>query len=295
MKYDRRGSWYLLTGAVLGIALGLFYSWVISPVEYVDAPPYALRADFKDEYRILVAAAYLYSNDLLRAEDRLKQLKDGEIAQSLAVQAQRALSEGHPEEEVRALGILAMAIGEGLPPIEASIAPTQVVETPLSVRSETPTPVLNQPASSLEGPSLATSTTTALTPSPQATNTEQPTSTAKSTPTQGAAFVLRETRLLCNPNLTQPLIQVVVKDAAGQPIPSVEIRVTWDGGEDQFFTGLKPELGLGYADFLMNPEVVYSLMLIEGGNSVSDLTAAECQLEDGSRYWGSWQLTFTQP
>jgi hypothetical protein len=295
MKYDRRGSWYLLTGAVLGIALGLFYSWVISPVEYVDAPPYALREDFKDEYRALVAAAYLYSNDLLRAEDRLAQLKDDETAQSLAIQAQRALSEGRPEAEVRALGILAMAIGEGMPPIEPGISPTQVIGTPLPARSDTPTPVLNQPASSLEVPLPATSTLTAIVPVPLPTYTVLPTSTAKSTPTQGAAFMLKETRLDCNPNQSQPLIQVVVQDAAGQPVPSIEIMVTWDGGEDQFFTGLKPELGLGYADFLMIPEIVYSLMLIDGGNSVSDLTAAECQLEDGSRYWGSWLLTFMQP
>jgi hypothetical protein len=294
MKYDRRGSWYLLTGAVLGIALGLFYSWVISPVEYVDAPPYALREDFKDEYRALVAAAYLYSNDLLRAEDRLAQLKDDETAQSLAIQAQRALSEGRPEAEVRALGILAMAIGEGMPPIEPNIAPIQGTGTPQPARSDTPTPVLNQPASSLEVPLPATSTWTAMAPLPQPTYTVQSTSTAKSTPTQGAAYVLNETRLLCNPNQSQPLIQVVVQDAAGQPIPSIEVRVTWDGGEDQFFTGLKPELGLGYADFLMTPETVYSLMLIDGVNSVSDLTAAECLLEDGSRYWGSWLLTFIQ-
>ena len=76
MKQERRGSWYLLTGAVLGVAMGLFYSWVISPVKYVDAPPYALRADYKDEYRALVAAAYMYSSDLVRAQDRLAQLKD---------------------------------------------------------------------------------------------------------------------------------------------------------------------------------------------------------------------------
>ncbi len=295
MKYDRRGSWYLLTGAVMGIALGLFYSWVISPVEYVDAPPYALRADFKDEYRALVAAAYLYSSDLLRAEDRLTQLKDDEIAQSLAIQAQRALSEGHPEAEVQALGNLAMAIDEGMPPIEPSFATTQAVNTPLPVLTETPTPVLNQPGSSLEVPSLATSTSTGMVPITQATNTVQPTSTAKPTPTPGAAFVLKETRLVCNPDQPQPLIQVLVQDAAGQPVPSIEITVTWDGGEDHFFTGLKPELSLGYADFLMNPEVVYSLMLNDGGNIVTDLTAAECQLDDGSRSWGSWLLTFIQP
>ena len=35
------------------------------------------------------------------------------------------------------------------------------------------------------------------------------------------------------------------------PYPSVELVVTWDEGEDHFFTGLQPELGLGYGDFLM--------------------------------------------
>lgn len=89
MKYERRGSWYLLTGAVLGVAIGLIYSWVISPVKYVDAPPYALRADYKEEYRLLVASAYMYSSDLVRAQNRLAQLKDDNPAQSVAMQAQR--------------------------------------------------------------------------------------------------------------------------------------------------------------------------------------------------------------
>ena len=135
MKNDRRGSWYLLTGAVLGVAFGLLYSWVISPVEYVDAPPYALRADFKDEYRALVAAAYLYSNDLLRAEDRLAQLKDDDTAQTVAMQAQQALAEGHPEEEVKALGMLAIALSKGVVPIASSEAPTQVTNSVSSTSS----------------------------------------------------------------------------------------------------------------------------------------------------------------
>ena len=112
MRQERRGSWYLLTGAVLGVAMGLFYSWVISPVNYVDAPPYALRADYRDEYRALVAAAYMYSSDLLRAQDRLKELKDDNPAQSIAMQAQRALAEGRPETEVRALSLLATALAK---------------------------------------------------------------------------------------------------------------------------------------------------------------------------------------
>jgi hypothetical protein len=70
--------------------------------------------------------------------------------------------------------------------------------------------------------------------------------------------------------------------------------VSWEGGEDSFFTGLKPELGLGYADYSMTPGVVYSLRLVQGGEQVSDLIASECESSSGERYWGSWLLTFAQ-
>jgi hypothetical protein len=294
MKNDRRGSWYLLTGAVLGVALGLIYSWLISPVEYVDAPPYALRADFKDEYRALVAAAYLYSNDLLRAEDRLAQLKDDETAQTVAMQAQRALAEGHPEGEVRALGILAMALGDGVVPVASSVVSTQTMINTPTASASTSTPIIQQPPATPDISQQATPTQTSTKPAPQSTNTLEPTSTATSTPAQEAAFLLQETKLLCNLDQTQPMIQVEIQDATGEPVPSIELIVTWDGGEDHFFTGLKPELSLGYADFLMTPGVVYSLRLEDGGPTVNDLTAAECLSEDGSRFWGSWMLTFIQ-
>ena len=294
MKNDRRGSWYLLTGAVLGVALGLIYSWVINPGEYVDAPPYALRADFKDEYRALVAAAYLYSNDLLRAEDRLAQLKDDETAQTVAMQAQRALAEGHPDGEVSALGILAMALGDGVVPLASSVPSTQKIINTTTAGASNSTPIIQQPPASPDLTQQASPTLTSTPPAPQLTNTLKPASTATSTPAQGAAFLLQETKLLCNLDQTQPLIMVEIQDAAEQPMPSIELVVTWDGGEDHFFTGLKPELSLGYADFLMTPGVVYSLRLVDGGQTVNDLTAAECLSDDGSRYWGSWMLTFIQ-
>jgi hypothetical protein len=107
--------------------------------------------------------------------------------------------------------------------------------------------------------------------------------------------VLRDTQLVCNPDQTQPLIQVEVADTAGEPAPGVELVVTWNEGEDHFFTGLKPELGLGYADFTMTPDVVYSLQFAEGEPVINDLTAAQCLSQDETKYWGSWLLTFTQP
>ena len=295
MRQDRRGSWYLLTGAVLGVAMGLFYSWVVSPVEYVDAPPYALRADFKDEYRALVAAAYLYSNDILRAEDRLAQLKDEETAQNIAKQAQQALAAGRPEAEVRALGILAMALNQGLTPEIPDIISTPVITQPLATDPGTSTPLLIQPTATSSSSAQPNPTMETITISPEPSDTPQPTRTAVPTATPGAPFVLQTTTLVCNPNQSEALIQVEILDAAGQPVPGIELVVTWDGGGDHFFTGLKSELGLGYADFAMLPDVVYSVQLAEGGEPKNDLTTAECLSEDGDRFSGSWLLKFIQP
>jgi hypothetical protein len=88
---------------------------------------------------------------------------------------------------------------------------------------------------------------------------------------------------------------VDVRDAADDGVPGIEVIVHWDEGEDHFFTGMKPELGLGYADFTMTPGVTYLLQLAEGGQSVPDLTPAECEDNGGDRYWGSWMLIFVQP
>jgi hypothetical protein len=295
MNQERRGSWYLLTGVVLGVAMGLIYSWVISPVTYVDAPPYALRTDYKDQYRALVAAAYLYSHDLRRAQDRLAQLKDDNPAQSVAMQAQRALAEGHPEEEVRALSTLATALGQGVMPDASSLPPTPVVTSIPETSGFTPTPLLIEPSTS---PSTTLETTVmplSMIRTQAPLSMVGPNQTVTPTPTQGAPFALLETRLVCNRDQPEPLIQVEIKDAAGQPVPSIELVVTWNGGEDHFFTGLQPELDLGYADFVMTPELVYSIHLVQGGQAVDALKAAECVSEDESRYWGSWFMTFKQP
>ena len=47
-----------LLALLIGIALGLVYGWVISPVEYVDTTPDTLRADYRADYVLMVAEAY---------------------------------------------------------------------------------------------------------------------------------------------------------------------------------------------------------------------------------------------
>ncbi len=272
MKSDRRGSWYLLTGIVVGAALGLAYSWVVSPVRYVDAPPSALRADYKDDYRLMVAFAYLYSHDLLRAEGRLAQLKDDVPAQAVSLQAQRAVADGAPQREVEALNTLAMALGGNVPPQLIISSPAQLATFTPASNDATPTPLIIAPsatlATSLAITSNVTSTVTLASLNTLlriATSTPRPTYTASPSPTPGAPFTLQETRLVCNISQDTPLIQVELRDAAGQPVPSVEILVTWEGGADHFFTGLQPEVSLGYGDFAMTPGVTYAIQPAGGG------------------------------
>lgn len=284
---EKRGNWYLLTGLIIGVAFGLVYAWVISPVVYVDAGPYTLREDFKDQYRLLVALAYQADNNLPRAKARLDQLKDADIARAIAMQAQRSLAANKTEQETRALGLLAVAMGEGPTP-ERSATLVPATMTPQLTPTPSPTPVLME-LNTTPSPATESGSSAARTMLP--TNTPLPTRTP--TATVGAPFILEEQTHVCNPDLTAPLLQVLVYDAADQQVPGVEVIVTWNGSEEHFFTGLKPELGLGYADFTMATDQVYVLRLADGGQPVSDLAAAECEAEDGARYYGSWLLIFT--
>lgn len=288
---EERGRWYLLTGLVIGAVLGLAYAWLISPREYLDTSPASLQVDFKDQYRAMIALAYVSDGNLARARARLELLQDEDAIRSLAEQAQRTLAEGRSPREAQALGLLAVSLGQGPIPLP-SLPPANPSPSPVATASPSPSPQATQTAS--PSPNISsTPQVPAITRTTFATGMPLPTRTPTSTP--GAPFVLQEKTFVCDQNLGGPLLQVQAQDAASQPLAGVEVIVTWEGGEDHFFTGLKPDMGPGYADFAMTPGVVYILRLADGGEPVEDLTAAECEAEGGARYWGSWLLVFSRP
>lgn len=314
---ERRGPWYLLTGLIIGAALGMAYAWVIRPVQYTNTAPNSLRADYKGQYRSLIASAYLANGDLVRARARLELLQDTDLYRILAEQAQRTLAGGEASQEARALGLLAVALGQApatvspeeevssaaSPAASALSSPSPTGTTPVTpaITLSTITPAaeitLPQAASPAAGTPTAGNALPTVRSSPTArtsvpSSTSLPTRTATTTP--GAPFALDQQELVCDPKLTSPLIQVETYDAASQPVPGVEVVVNWEGGEDHFFTGIKSEINPGYADFDMTPGVSYTLRLVEGGQPIS-LTASECEKAGGARYWGSWKLVFIQP
>lgn len=292
---EERGPWYLLTGLLIGAVLGLAYAWFYAPVHYVDASPASLSESYRDHYRVLISAAFLANGDLPRARARLGLLGDPDPARLLAIQAQRALAEKQPEQVINALGLLAVSLSEGGLPamaLPATSAPTPAITQAAALSSPTQTsPAATVPAQATTSVPTLAATPTSRPPTP--TPTLLPTRTA--TPTQGAPFVLKDKSPLCDIKVREPRIIIHTLDAAGQPVPGVEIIVSWPGGEDRLFTGLKPELGLGYGDFNMLPGTGYSVHLAEGGELVQGLLSNECETRAGERFWGSWALMFAQP
>ncbi|MFZ5808081.1 MAG: hypothetical protein ACOY16_02265 [Chloroflexota bacterium] len=276
---ESRGSLYLLTGFILGLIGGLVYSFLIQPVRYTDISPELLEGTARDQYRALIAVAYAANQDLVRARARLALLNDADPYRALAEQAQRWLAAGQSMEEARALGLLAASLAQAQATLLAPPSPAvpPVTTAPTEPEGSAETPAANSP--------------TALPPD----NSPPPISPATATPTPAQVFVLSKKESVCDPMVGEGLIQVYVWDAGGAEAPGVEIIITWEGGEDHFFTGLKPEMGRGYADFSMTPGVNYTVRLASGGEAVPNLTAPACKTTSGQSYWGVWVLEFSQP
>ena len=63
-----------LIALFLGAMAGLFYGWVLNPVEYVDIAPDSLRVDYKTDYVLMVAESYQVDHDMGLAVRRLARL-----------------------------------------------------------------------------------------------------------------------------------------------------------------------------------------------------------------------------
>ena len=249
-----------LIGLVIGLALGLYYTWGVNPVQYTDTEPASLSPEYRAEYIKLVALAYAAEENIDRARGRLAALDDPQIVQTVTALAQQGAAAGESPQTVKALSALVAALGAA--PAVSAIAP------------------------------LATATPGFI-PPPTITPFQLP--TRLPTPTPPGAFELAEQSILCEQNQLQPLIQVLTVNAAGEPVPGVEVIVEGGLGFDHFFTGLKSELGTGYGDFAMTPGVDYTVRLVESPGLTVNLSAPVCTDEVGNQFAGSWQLIFKQP
>ena len=277
-----RGNWYLLTGLILGLILGIVYSWVIAPIREVDSHPHLLRDDYKDIYRELISRAYLANNNLPRAEARLELLGDQEPALALAAQAQRYLAESGDNEVAKVLANLSAALQQAA--LAASTLPPP--PTTASDGSSTPSGTDTSP----ENPGGNGSSRNTSTPDDQVPS--RPTAS----PTSSPPFILQDSSPICDPTLGEPLIQIIATDGEGNGVPGVALEISLGADpKEVFYTGLKPELGLGYADYLAEPGLIYQLEVPESGLLIEDIEVPPCQAEGEDSYWGSWEIYITHP
>ena len=105
----KRGGWYILIGLVLGVILGVAYTWMANPVIYETTAPSTLGEADKDTYRSLIAQVYAATGNLERALLRLEVLEDDDSVYALGAQAQHVMAEGYTDE-ARVLALLASVI-----------------------------------------------------------------------------------------------------------------------------------------------------------------------------------------
>ncbi len=112
----QRSAWYLLSGFVLGVVIGLLIAGVIAPFKLQDISPAQLLPQAKDQYRLMIARVFVADQNLIRAQSRLMLLGDENSAQALSKQAQQMLAVGDNEKDIAIVAELALKIANNSEP-----------------------------------------------------------------------------------------------------------------------------------------------------------------------------------
>ncbi|MCE2490245.1 MAG: hypothetical protein J4G17_09760 [Anaerolineae bacterium] len=130
------------------------------------------------------------------------------------------------------------------------------------------------------------------TPLPTLTLATRSASTSQPTPgeTSVRRFELAGLGVFCDADRPAKLA-VYVQERDGRGIAAMALRVRWQGGEDRFFSGLRPERGQGFADFTIEPGVQYVLDMPGLSDDSPAFGSAEC-VDAGVRTMRSWRALF---
>ncbi len=255
------GNITLLLGILLGLGGGLFYGYAVNPVVYGNTTPIDLAGPYKEQYVLMIAAAYNQDGDIARANRRMQVLGLTDPAARVAAFAQQSASRGTGEGTLTLLNNLAAGLSAEI------------------------TPTLKAPDANNEAiAELATATSVPATVTPLVA-TLVPTSAP-------ITYELLEIDSVCDPTRTTPEITVNLFDSDDKPLAGIPILVKWENNADEFWTGLKPEVSLGYADFAMQAGTLYTLEVGGSALPVRGLIAEDCEDAEGRAYSGSIDLVF---
>lgn len=237
----------------LGTVAGLSWAWLVAPRQPAGSSPAQLNIQDREIYLRLVADSYAADGDPSLAAQRLAALGPDGRSQLAALVA-GDLGDARASGEVTRLATLAVALGIDSPAV-ALLAPPR----PLPPATADPTAAI------------------------EATPTSQPTDGQP-------RFRLVDRGPLCNPGEPAGRIEILVVDTVGEPLPGLVVSVTWNEGQDAFYTGFDAARGPGYADFDMEPDIVYAVAIADDEPSAVDLQIHACP--DGKA--GGWRLEYQE-
>lgn len=96
-------------GAAAGLALGLVIGW-LWPVQYTNTAPAVLRQDYRDDYVVMVAAAYEVEGDPELAHKRLALLDAEDPAAPVVELGERLVAVGGSAQDITHLARLSWAL-----------------------------------------------------------------------------------------------------------------------------------------------------------------------------------------
>jgi len=105
----RRWIFFIISLA-LGIGLGLFYGWVVSPVQYVDTTPNTLRIDFQTDYTLMIAEIFQSDQNIDLAGQRISTLGTRPPAEIASRALTFAQQNGYSSADVAMLQNLVLAL-----------------------------------------------------------------------------------------------------------------------------------------------------------------------------------------
>ncbi len=284
----RAFSWLgVILGLTLGMAGGFYWAWEVSPIVEYDTEPWQLNPQDRAAFVVAIMLRYDADGDVGAAVQSLIDLRlQDDPIQAVADTACQLATTGYINSATGLRAIRAMMnfyqaqarIGCADDLIQsASIVPTQIVEIAVATTTAT------LPPPDTKTPTPGTASDTTATPNRLIVPTSAPQSD----------FIFVNATTFCE-SANSGVIQVFIYEIDGvSGIPGQVIRARWENQENTFFTGLKPERGIGYADFDMQPDVSYLLDLPGASDPIpQSLVAVSCTTSDGQRALISYRVVF---
>lgn len=104
-----------LIGLALGVALGLLVGWVLWPIQYTNTAPAQLRQDYRNDYVLMVAAAYQVEGNADAARERLTRLDPEQPTRPLVELTETLIAQNGRPGDIAMLVHLAEALGTATP------------------------------------------------------------------------------------------------------------------------------------------------------------------------------------